>query len=105
MDIHSVLNMFADPTRLRIIAILYERELTVSQICSILNLSQANTSKHLKKLLANKMVKNRQVSRHVYYFLNPSYKERCLIIEPIISTFYKYEQGSRDQKKLKELIK
>lgn len=103
MDIHSVLNMFAEPNRTRIITILYNNELTVTEICDILELSQANTSKHLKKLLDAKMVKNRCEGSKVYYFINDVYRDNCKILYPIISTYSEYEAGKKDIARLEEI--
>ncbi len=103
LDIYSVLNMLSDPSRLRIITLLYNRELTVGQICEVLELSQANTSKHLKKLLDMGMVNNQQDSRYVYYYINPIYKNSCKILKPIVETFSTHKQGEHDLKRLEAI--
>src|SRR5262245_46371587 len=55
------------PLRLRILHLLEDRELTVSQIVRSVPTTQANVSKHLTALRAAGLVAGRRDGVHVYY--------------------------------------
>ena len=46
----SVLRLLADPTRVRLLALLEREELTVAELASVLHLAQPRVSTHLAKL-------------------------------------------------------
>src|SRR5215467_5677476 len=56
-----------NPLRLRILHLLEDRELTVSQIVRRVPTTQANVSKHLTALRAAGLVASRRDGVHVYY--------------------------------------
>ena len=70
--------VFSDTTRLRIIQLLSDREMTNSQLAKLLKLSKPTISHHMKLLLATGVVKISKVKheRHgiqmKYYTLNPN---------------------------------
>ena len=66
---NKIFGALADLNRLRIIIILQKGPLNVSEICSVLYLSQSNVSHHLKKLLDAGLVRRRGISGWVYYEL------------------------------------
>jgi len=59
----------ADPKRLLIIDSLRDGELSVSEICSQLDLPQANVSQHLAILRDKGLVRTRRDGQYVYYSL------------------------------------
>lgn len=60
--------MLADPTRLRIIQLLLDGgEMSVGEVVTRLNLSQANVSKHLRQLLDAGIVTRRSEGTSAYY--------------------------------------
>jgi DNA-binding transcriptional ArsR family regulator len=61
------LRVIADPTRIRILDLLREGELTVTQITERLRLSQQNVSKHLGILLQAGIVARRKEGTSSYY--------------------------------------
>ncbi len=61
---------FSDPTRLKIIFALTEKELCVHELSSLLNMKQPSVSQHLKTLWQNRIVKKRKVGLHVFYKLD-----------------------------------
>lgn len=70
MRLHaSVCKGLADPKRLLIINALRDGELAVSEICSRLDLPQANVSQHLAILRDKGLVKTRPDGQYVYYSL------------------------------------
>src|SRR5206468_7893914 len=50
LAIHDHLASLSDPTRSRILLLLDRRELTVSELCGIVQLPQSTVSRHLKAL-------------------------------------------------------
>jgi ArsR family transcriptional regulator len=69
----AVANQFrvlSDPTRVRLLAALAERELCVSELMEILQMEQSIVSHQLRTLRGLQLVRNRKVGRQVYYSLN-----------------------------------
>ena len=60
----------SDPIRLRVIDILNNDELCVSEICERLNVAQSKLSFHLKSLKIAGLVSIRKEGRRVFYSLN-----------------------------------
>jgi len=65
----DVLKALSDETRLRILNLLYEKELCVCDIMAILQISQAKTSRHLIYLKNAGLVKDRRSAQWTYYSL------------------------------------
>ncbi|KRL12854.1 hypothetical protein FD09_GL002393 [Schleiferilactobacillus perolens DSM 12744] len=65
----SMLKMFADGTRAKILFALYESELRVYDIADILEMSQSSVSHQLRLLKQSKLVKSRKEGKEVYYSL------------------------------------
>ncbi len=63
----DLLKAMADETRLRLLVVLMEEELCVSQLETVLQLSQSNVSRHLEKLRTAGLLICRKAYRHVYY--------------------------------------
>jgi len=77
MDDHlKVLNALADETRLRIINLLYERELCVCDIWSVLGTSQTKISRHLAYLRNANLVRDRKLAQWSFYSLDKSRKPK-----------------------------
>ena len=73
-DLPELLKVLADPTRLRIIAFLAQRELCVCDLEAQLGISQSMTSHHLGVLRRAGLLLQRREDRDarwVYYRLNP----------------------------------
>lgn len=78
----DILKALSDETRLRIINILYEKELCVCDIMETLQTSQAKTSRHLIYLKNAGLVKDRKHSQWVYYSLD--FDERMNFIRSLV---------------------
>ena len=73
MDLRTIrqtLKALADDTRLRIINLLSNKELSVSTISEVLSVNQSTVSKHLVRLRLLKIVTDRRDGSFVYYSLN-----------------------------------
>src|SRR5262245_37781141 len=72
-DILEHLSSLADPTRSRILLLLDGHELTVSELCGILQLPQSTVSRHLKALADAAWVSARsEGTSHLYAMARPS---------------------------------
>ncbi|MHC1684466.1 MAG: ArsR/SmtB family transcription factor [Clostridiaceae bacterium] len=99
----KLLNMFkllSDETRLRILIILYHRELCVCQLQGVLEESQPKISKHLAKLRDLGFVKDERQEQFINYYLtdNDMLKE---ILKSIIENANEHETISKDLERLK----
>jgi ArsR family transcriptional regulator len=79
MDINCVdfCKALADETRQRILVILQDGEMTVSDICEEFNLSQPSISHHLAVLKQFQLVNSRKDGKQVYYELNQEHLTQC----------------------------
>lgn len=69
-DLSVFFKLFGDPTRLKIIFSLMDKELCVNDISKELKMSQSSISHQLKILRENKIVKNRKTGKQVFYSLD-----------------------------------
>ncbi|WP_130874254.1 ArsR/SmtB family transcription factor [[Pseudopropionibacterium] massiliense] len=65
----AVFSMLAEPTRVRIILALRDRELSVGQIAEAVGKAPAAVSQHLAKLRLARIVASRQEGQRIFYSL------------------------------------
>ncbi|MBE2181645.1 MAG: metalloregulator ArsR/SmtB family transcription factor [Chthoniobacterales bacterium] len=63
----KILKLLSDPTRLRILHLLGEEELTVAELQQILGMGQSRISAHLAQLKAEGLVADRRAGKNIYY--------------------------------------
>jgi ArsR family transcriptional regulator len=63
----NLLRLLADPTRLRLLLLLHEAELTVAELQEILGMGQSRISSHLAQLKRAGVVEHRRAGKHAYY--------------------------------------
>ncbi|MFC1668329.1 ArsR/SmtB family transcription factor [Chlamydiota bacterium] len=68
--LRQILKALADDTRLRILNVLFVKELSVSQLCEILRINQPSISKHLLRLRLLTLVNDRRDGNNMYYSFN-----------------------------------
>ncbi len=68
-DLAELYKVFGDTTRIKILYVLFESEMCVCDIASILNMSQSAISHQLKVLKTNRLVKFRREGKVVFYSL------------------------------------
>lgn len=78
----DVLKSLSDETRLRILNLLYERELCVCDIMDTLQISQAKASRHLIYLKNAGLVKDRKSAQWAYYSMCKD--ERLQFIDSLV---------------------
>src|SRR5437667_6014803 len=69
------LRALADPTRLRIIALLEKEELSVHELQEITRMGQSRISTHLGLLQDAGLLQSRREGKRTYYKLNPEAEE------------------------------
>lgn len=68
----ELLSLFADATRVRLLALLGDEELSVAELTSITELPQSRVSTHLGRLREAGLVRDRKAGVSTYYALNDS---------------------------------
>jgi ubiquinone/menaquinone biosynthesis C-methylase UbiE/biotin operon repressor len=63
----NLLRLLADPTRLRLLLLLGEEELSVAELQDILGMGQSRISSHLAQLKRAGVVEDRRAGKNVYY--------------------------------------
>ena len=69
LDLAELFKVFGDSTRIRILFVLFEAEVCVCDLSSVLNMTQSAISHQLKILKQNKLVKSRREGKSVFYSL------------------------------------
>lgn len=101
-----ILKACAEDTRLRILNLLENNELTVKKICQTLNIAQSVISKHLSRLRLLKLVVDRRQGKPVYYRLtNKKDTFQCKIITFLQSQYKKRQTLQIAKKKAKKTRK
>src|SRR5205809_5500870 len=73
----NLLRLLADPTRLRLLLLLEEEELSVAELQQILGMGQSRISSHLAQLKRAGIVTDRRVGKNVYYGANHHEQNTC----------------------------
>ncbi len=100
--LRQILKALADDTRLRIIYLLKDGELTVSDLCFVLKINQPTVSKHLERLRLMKVVNDRRDGNFIYYSLavNPETEK---FVKFLFTEFKKIPALDKDKQNLSEL--
>lgn len=93
--------MLSDETRLRIMVLLYHRELCVCQLTGITGISQPNISKHLAKLRDIGYVKDERREQYIFYYLDLDVVQHKEILKCIADHIEEYPQLKLDLEKSK----
>jgi ArsR family transcriptional regulator len=104
----KLMNFFkilSDETRLRIMVLLYHRELCVCQLCGILDISQPNVSKHLAKMRDMGFVKDERKEQYVFYSLTIEDKIFKNILQNIVDNIEEHSILIDDIKNIREADK
>ena len=84
----------ADPTRLRVIAALRQRELCVCELCDALEATQSTLSTHLTLLRDAGITRTRKQGKWIYYRLSDE-------AAPLIETFLGHFADARRDKRMR----
>lgn len=66
----DVFKMFADPTRLKILSLLFKEELCVCDLAELLDMTHSAVSHQLSVLRQNRIIKFRRSGKNVFYSLD-----------------------------------
>lgn len=80
LELSELFKLFGDETRIKIIFTMYQKELCVSDISNILNMSHSSVSHQLKNLKQARLVKARKDGKEVYYTLNDDHIEKIFAL-------------------------
>lgn len=69
-SIADLLSVLSHPYRVRIIRELANKELDVTELRDLLQISQPSVSQHLNSLKSHHMLKQRREGHHIYYSLS-----------------------------------
>lgn len=69
-DLSELFKVFGDSTRIRILYCLFESEMCVCDIATLLNMTQSAISHQLSVLKKSKLVKSRRSGKTVFYSLS-----------------------------------
>ncbi len=103
-NVLNALKALSDETRLRIINLLYEKELCVCDIMEVLQINQTKTSRHLSYLKSSGLVSDRKQAQWVYYSLTPEGKFK-FIQSLVFDELRQSPQPLADLAKLQEWLK
>jgi ArsR family transcriptional regulator len=102
----NLLRLLADPTRLRLVLLLEQEELSVAELQQILGMGQSRISSHLAQLKRAGLVADRRVGKNVYYGANhngqSAQRERVAEITRLLAR--ELPETSRDRTSLKLVL-
>src|SRR5271156_3821364 len=105
MSFRALWQTLHDPTRLRILALLEEEELSVAELQEILHLGQSRISTHLAHLRRVGLVQPRREGKRTYYSLVKKLtKETRQILESALLTLSEVPGSSADSSGLKLVL-
>ena len=93
----------ADDTRLRILNLLYEKELCVCDVMAVLDITQSKASRHLIALKRVGLASDRREAQWMYYSLAPDQETR-LVEDIVLNRLRKTERCVEDLKLLKKWL-
>lgn len=79
VDMAELFKALGDPTRIRLIYALSQKELCVHDLCSVLDMTQSAISHQLRYLRNMRIVKRRKVGKTVFYSLDDYHVEEIFL--------------------------
>src|SRR5918995_7399298 len=101
----SALRAAAEPTRLRLLALLARAELTVGEICEVIGQSQPRVSRHLKLLCDVGLLDRFRQQHWVYYRAPASGSERGTVSQVLALIREDDDVLRRDRKRMEQVIR
>ncbi len=96
----NIFKVLSDETRMRIIILLYQKELCVCELVEILKVPQSKISRNLSKLRDIDFVIFNRREKFIFYSLKKDNKVLINVIRNILEDIEEYEDVLEDQKKL-----
>ena len=104
MKITEVLQVLSDSTRLRMLRLLGQEELSVAELQEILEMGQSRISSHLGLLRRNNLVSDRKDGKRTYYALETDTSPKFEFIKLAISGDSEEEFWESDQSALTRIV-
>jgi ArsR family transcriptional regulator len=104
----NFLRLLADPTRLRLILLLEQEELSVAELQDIMGMGQSRISSHLAQLKRAGVVLDRRAGKNVYYGLNEANGQnaaRAKVSELMRTLARELPETARDRTALKVALR
>src|SRR6266446_2368737 len=103
----NFLRLLADPTRLRLLLLLEEEELSVAELQQILGMGQSRISSHLAQLKRAGVVEDRRAGKNVYYGASENGQDsrRARIAELTRTLARELPETTRDRTSLKLVLR
>ncbi len=104
----NFLRLLADPTRLRLILLLEQEELSVAELQDVLGMGQSRISSHLAQLKRAGVVEDRRAGKNVYYGLTNDQKldpQRAKVSELTRALARELPETQRDRTALKVALR
>src|SRR6185436_13982183 len=101
----SALRAVAEPTRLRLLALLARAELTVGELCEVIGQSQPRVSRHLKLLCDAGLLDRFREQHWVYYRAPASGAERGTVQQLLALVREDDDLLRRDRKRMESVIR
>jgi ubiquinone/menaquinone biosynthesis C-methylase UbiE/biotin operon repressor len=103
----NFLRLLADPTRLRLLLLLEQEELSVAELQQILGMGQSRISSHLAQLKRAGVVEDRRAGKNVYYGAseNGEGSRRARVTELSRTLARELPETSRDRTSLKLVLR
>jgi len=104
----NFLRLLADPTRLRLMLLLEQEELSVAELQEILGMGQSRISSHLAQLKRARVVQDRRAGKNVYYGLTTARERnstRAKVNELTRTLAREMPETSRDRTSLKLILR
>lgn len=79
LNIADMFKIFSDSTRVKIICAILNKELSVTDICEVLNINRTTISHQLQTLRKSKLVKTRKDGTTIYYTLKDAHVEQIIM--------------------------
>ena len=81
----ACLRVLADPTRVRLLALLEREELTVAELSAVTRLAQPRVSTHLARLKEAGLVRDRRAGVSAYYRFNEDQLEPAVAYDDLMT--------------------
>ena len=105
MDTADTLKLLSDSTRLRLLRLLEEEELSVAELQEILNMGQSRISSHLGLLKQGELVEDRREGKKSFYHINRSLDpEIQTLLKVVCDAFDKEDHQEPDAHNLKRIL-
>lgn len=106
MELSVIFKTLGDDVRIRILGLLLKKELCVCDIESVLEISQANASRHLAKMKIAGILASRKNAQWVYYSINKRFMElHPELVESFSAELKKRSDHKKDIKTLSVINK